>query len=127
MRGYDCSRPKSLVSYKKSEWCLPIIDSIKTGDDENKEKVFLAQKFVTQKLKAIKCTKKASRFLIYCGNYSHMKFFNLPSILEPEIMTTDECTDMYRRQAFISNEKTLRINTNQEIQFKEIIHGKILV
>ena len=125
MRGYDCSRPKSLVSYKKSEWCLPIIDSIKTGDDENKEKVFLAQKFVTQKLKAIKCTKKASRFLIYCGNYSHMKFFNLPSILEPEIMTTDECTDMYRRQAFISNEKTLRINTNQEIQFKEIIHGKI--
>ena len=63
LRGYDCSRPKSLVSYKKSEWCLPIIDSKKTRNDENIENVILAQKFVTQKLKAIKCTKKSFEVL----------------------------------------------------------------
>ena len=125
LRGYNCNKPKSLVSYRKAEWCIPNTGTHHSGDDENIENVILAQKFVTQKLKAIKCTKKASRFLIYCGNYSHMKFFSPPSILEPEIMTTDECTDMYRRQAYISNEKTLRISTNQEIQFKEVIHGQI--
>jgi len=123
--GYNCLKPKSLASYKKSEWCLPVIDSKKTGDGENKEKVILAQKFTTQKLKGIKCTKKASRFLIYCGNYSHMKFFNPPSILEPEIMSIDECYDMHQRQAYISNGRTLRISTNQQIQFKELVHGKI--
>ena len=123
--GYNCLKPKSLVSYKKSEWCLPVIDSKKTGDGENKEKVILAQKFTTQKLKGIKCTKKASRFLIYCGNYSHMKFFNPPSILESEIMSIDECYDMHQRQAYISNGRTLRISTNQQIQFKELVHGKI--
>ena len=75
LRGYDCSKPKSLVSYRKVEWCIPNTGTHHSGDDENIENVILAQKFVTQKLKAIKCTKKSFEvFNILWKLFSHEVF-----------------------------------------------------
>ena len=46
-------------------------------------------------------------------------------ILEPEIISESECSDMYARKAYIINGKTMRIGLNQQIQFPEITHGQI--
>ncbi len=58
-------------------------------------------------------------------NDIYQKFFGPPSILEPEIISEFECSDMYARKAYIINGKTMRIGLNQQIQFPEITHGQI--
>ena len=48
-----------------------------------------------------------------------------PSIMEPELMPENECSDMYVRKAYIINGKTIRIGSNQQIQFPEVNHVRI--
>ena len=69
--------------------------------------------------------KRVSKFWLYCGTYGHQKFFSPPSILEPEIISESECSDMYARKAYIINGRTMRIGLNQQIQFPEFAHGQI--
>ena len=94
-------------------------------DETNDMKITVIQKFGSQNVKGIKCSKRASKFLLYCGTYGHQKFFGPPSILEPEIMSVSECSDMYVLKACITNSKTMRIGLSQQIQFPEITHGRI--
>ena len=127
--GYDCTKPTKLVSYKKSEWCMPNMpkdEKLKPinpkGDDY---KITVVQKFGSQIVKGVKCSKRVSKFLLYCGTYSHQKFLGPPTILEPELMSEVECDDMYSRKAYIVDGKTIRIKPNERIQFPKVYHGRI--
>ena len=122
--GFDCNKPTRLNSYKKSEWCMPRALHENPKGDEN-IKMTLVQKFGSQIIKGIKCSKRTSKFFLYCGTYGHQKFFGPPTILEPEKMSENECHDMYNRKAYIIDGKTMRIGLNQQIQFPEITHGRI--
>ena len=124
--GYDCNKPSRLSSYKKSEWCMPIkVSENLKGDETEGIKITVIQKFGSQTVKGIKCSKRVSKFRLYCGTYGHQKFFSPPSILEPETISESECSDMYARKAYTINGKTMRIGLNQQIQFPEITHGRI--
>jgi hypothetical protein len=124
-KAYDCRKPKSLNSYRKSEWCSPKQKNVNQMGDKNEKNVILVQNLNSQKLKAIRCEKVISSFSLYCGAYSHMKFASPPTILQPEEMTPEECSDMYRRRAFIFNGQTYRIGVNQQIQIPMIKHGQL--
>lgn len=124
--AFDCRRPLSLNSYKKSEWCTAKSNKMNNQMGDNKEKTIILTHFLeVEKLKAIKCEKLTSSFTLYCGAYSHMKFLTPPSILKPEEMEPEECSDMYRRRAFIFNGQTYRIAVNQQIQIPMIKHGHL--
>lgn len=125
--GFDCRKPSSLVSYSKNDWCKKKAEVINPlGDNEaRKLDVTIIQKFKRQNIRGIRCTKRISRFLIYCGVYSHQKFFKPPTILEPDLMTTEECKDTFTRRAYINHERTIKIPVNGQIQYQEIPHGKI--
>ena len=124
--AYDCTKPTSLVSYRKSDWCVPNKTHENPKGDKNEEKrITIIQKFGTQNVKGIKCSKRVSKFLLYCGTYSHQKFMGPPSIMVPESMPENECSDMYARKAYIIDGKTMRIGLNQQIQFPEVNHGRI--
>ncbi len=105
--GYDCNKPSRLSSYKKSEWCMPItIPENPKGDKTEGIKITIVQKMLTETVRGIKCSKRVSKFRLYCGTYGHQKFFSPPTILEPETISESECSDMYARKAYIINGKT---------------------
>ena len=124
---FDCRKPSSLVSYAKSDWCGTKNKPVNPLGNKEKKKldVTIIQQFKRQNIRGIRCTKRISRFLIYYGVYSHQKFFKPPTILEPAIMTVDECKDMFTRRAYIFQERTIKIQLNEQIQYTEIPHGRI--
>ena len=84
--GYDCIKPTRLNSYKKSEWFMPVkIPENPKGDETEGVKITVIQKYGSQNVKGIKCSKRVSIFRLYCGT----------AILEPEIISESECSDMY--------------------------------
>ena len=77
--GYDCNKPSKLNSYKKSEWCMPLkVSENPKGDETEGIKITVIQKFGSQTVKGIKCSKRVSKFRLYCGTYGHQKFFSPP-------------------------------------------------
>ena len=120
--GYDCNKPTRL----NSEWCMPVkTPENPKGDKTEGTKITVIQKFGSQNVKGIKCSKRVSKFRLYCGTYEHQKFFCPTSILELETISESECSDMYARKAYIIHGKTMRIGLTQQIQFPEITHGRI--
>ena len=96
--GLDCRNPSKIASFLTKDWCTPT--STSSGNVSGKKKtVTIMQDAKFQIVSGIRCTKQVSKFLVYCGSYSHMKLFGPPTILEPSVITTQECSDMYRRQA----------------------------
>ena len=102
--GLDCRKPSSIASFLSRDWCVPA--PIMKGDAQQGNKIVtIVQQGDLQIIQGIRCTKHVSRFLVYCGSYSHMKLFGPPTILEPAVISSDECSDMYRRRAYIYMEK----------------------
>ena len=127
IEAFDCRKPNSLVSYAKADWCGKKNKPVNLLGDKDARKldVTIIQQFKRQNIRGIRCTKRISRFLIYCGVYSHQKFFKPPTILEPAIMTVDKCKDTFTRRAYIFQERTIKIQLNEQIQYTEIPHGRI--
>ena len=86
--------PKKLVSFLTNDWCQPAKVSGKNALGEKKT-VTILQDAKFQIVSGIRCTKEVSKFLVYCGSYSHMKFFGPPMVLVPTVISTEECMDMY--------------------------------
>ena len=122
--GMDCRNPTKIASFRTKDWCSPIStnSSNVSGD---KKTVAILQDAKFQIVNGIRCTKQVSKFLVYCGSYSHMKLYGPPSILEPAVITTEECSDMYRRRAYIYKGKTIKIELNTVISIPMIVHGSV--
>ena len=54
-----------------------------------------------------------------------MKLFGPPTILEPLVITTEECSDMYRRRAYINKGRTIKIELNTIISIPMIVHDLV--
>jgi len=110
-KAFDCRKPSEIISYRKFDWCKPLKAKNTLGDDDlvANENFILVQKQKFQSIKGIKCTKQVSTFLLYCGTYGHMKLMNPPSILEPELLSVEDCRDMYQRRAYIFNGQTVKL------------------
>ena len=106
--GLDCRNPSSIVSFLSRDWCVPA-PIMKSDAREGKRTVTVVQNVESQIIQGIRCTKQISRFLVYCGSYSHMKLYGPPTILEPAVISSDECSDMYRRRAYIYMGKTIKV------------------
>ena len=112
------------MSFLAKDWCTP---TTKSSDNVLGEKktVTILQDAKFQIVSGIRSTKQVSKFLVYCGSYSHMKLFGPPTILEPSVITTEECSDMYQRGAYIYKGKTIKIEPNTVISIPMIVHGSV--
>ena len=99
LNAFDCRNPTKVVSFLTKDWCSPTNRSDTLLG--TKKTVTILQEAKFQIVSGIRCTKQVSKFLVYCVSYSHMKLFGPPTILEPSVITTDDCYDMYNRRAFI--------------------------
>ena len=54
-----------------------------------------------------------------------MKLYGPPTILEPSVITPEECSDMYRRRAYIYQGKTIKIELNTMVSIPMIVHGSV--
>ena len=118
----DCRNPNKIVSFLTKDWCQPTKSSGKNALGEKKT-VTILQDAKFQIVSGIRCTKQTSKFLVYCGSYSHMKLFGPPTVLEPLVITTKECSDMYRRRA--KQGQTIKNELNTIISIPIIVHGSV--
>ena len=124
LNGLDCRKPSSIASFLSRDWCLPA--PIMKGDaQQGNKRITIVQQGDLQIIQGIRCTKHVSRFLVYCGSYSHMKLFGPPTILEPAVISSDECSDMYRRRAYIYMGKTIKVELNSVVSIPMIVHGSV--
>jgi len=65
--GFDCNKPTRLNSYKKSEWCMPMALHENPKGDEN-IKMTIVQKFGSQIVKGIKCSKANLQIFLVLRN-----------------------------------------------------------
>ena len=122
--GFDCRVPKKIVSFLTKDWCQPAKVRNKNALGEKKI-VTIMQDAKFQLVNGIHCTKEVIQFLVYCGSYSHMKFFGPPSVLVPLVITTKECADMYRRQAYIHKSRTIKVELNSIVSIPMVVHGLV--
>ena len=92
LEGFDCRNTSKVVSFLTKDWCSPANRSDTFLGEKKTVTILQDAKF--QIVSGIRCTKQVSKFLVYCGLYSHMKLFGPPTILEPSVITTEECSDM---------------------------------
>ena len=88
--GFDCRSPSKVVSFLTKDWCSPTNRSDTFLGEKKTVNILQDAKF--QIVSGIRCTEQVSKFLVYCGSYSHMKLFCPPTILEPSVITTEECS-----------------------------------
>ena len=124
LEGLDCRNPTKIASFLTRDWCTPT--STSSGDvPREKKTVTIVQDAKFQLVSGIRCTKQVSKFLVYCGSYSHMKLYGPPTILEPSVITPEECSDMYRRRAYVYKGKTIKIELNTVVSIPMIVHGSV--
>ena len=122
--GLDCRNLSKIASFLTKDWCTPTSTSGGNVPGEKKT-ITILQDAKFQIVSGIQCTKQVSKFLVYCGLYSHMKLFGPPTTLEPSVITTEECSDMYRRRAYIYKGRTIKIELNTIISIPMIVNGSV--
>ena len=92
--GFDCREQKRLVSFLSQDWCRPEkLDKNALGEKSVAKLVTILQMAKFQLLEGIRCTKEATRFLVYCGSYSHMKLLHPPMMMLYQERNVWTCTD----------------------------------
>ena len=122
--SFDCRVPKKIVSFLTKDCYQPAKISGKNALGEKKT-VTILQDAKFQIVSGIRCTKEVSKFLVYCGSYSPMKFFGPPTVLVPSVISTEECMDMYRRHVYIYKGQTIKIEPNTIVSIPMIVHDSI--
>ena len=89
------------MSFLTKDWCQPAKASGKNalGEKKAERTVTILKSAAFQIVSSTHCTKEVSKFLVYCGSYSHMKFFVLPDTVSKKlgslsfhgIYSTDAC------------------------------------
>ena len=54
-----------------------------------------------------------------------MKFFGLPTVLAPSVITTEECADMYRRWANMHKCRTIKVELNSVVSIPMVVHSLV--
>ena len=125
--GFNCRVPKKLVSFLTKDWRQPAKAGGENalGEEKAERTVTILQSADFQIVSGKHCTKEVSKFLVYCGSYSHMKFFGPPTVLVSLVISTKECMDMYQRRAYIYKGQTIKIEPNTIVSIPMIVDGSV--
>ena len=54
-----------------------------------------------------------------------MKFFGLPTVLRPSVISTEECADVYQWRAYIHKGRTIKVELNSIVSIPMVVHGLV--
>ena len=96
---YDCHDIKNVLTFKMTTaTCGPP----KTDHDMDTEQMALSllQQRSIMSMKGYSCNVKYSRFVDYCGAYSHSKVIETPEIERSHVLTPMDCLDLVATKVF---------------------------
>ena len=124
LQALDCRSPQSIHTGLLKQICG--IQNNQTTEPNNVETVTIVQTSPIKVLSALKCTKTVTRLQIYCGAYSHMKFFAPPTIEVTEQFPLQKCLDVKANSLYVTEAaKTITLRPNHRTQYKYFSHGDV--
>ena len=124
MTALDCRSPRSITSGLVSEICTTPKDTT----EEDEEPVLLLQYSTKRTITGYKCTKMESRLTEVCGAFSHSKILSPPDILQPTLISPEECQTMVTRGIYLREDgSSIPVAPNQIHSYKYIQHGSLTV
>ena len=123
MQALDCRNPRKVSSGLLSEVC-----ETKDGEHlaEKDVHVDIFQVSDKQVIKGFRCEKRTTEFDLYCGAYSHMKFFEPPKIQVHSDFSVEACENAVRMKQYVKeNGNQIQLRVNEEVQYRHIAHGHI--
>ena len=123
LRALDCRNPSKIWTWDLLDMCQSIQATVPAQlfDD-----VTLIQEQKVQKLKAVRCNRKISRFVMYCGAYSHAKLSLPPDIMQNEVLSVEECAQLAKTNTYFGSKHTvLHVPMNSRRTVKYFEHGSV--
>ena len=117
-KGLDCRRPTRARTFNRRDGC-----GLPSAAQEGEIHVGVIQKLRVLNLPAIRCVRRASILVEYCGSYSHMKLVQPPRIDQPEVMSEQECHAAAGGQVALSAGKKVLISRNSPFYTQYLQHG----
>ena len=123
LRALDCRNPSKILTWDSQSMCKTIGNSIPAQQFDD---ITLIQEQSVQKLKAVRCNRKISRFVMYCGAYSHAKLSLPPDIMQHEVLSIEECLQLTKTNTYFgSKHSVLHVPMNSRRTVKYFEHGNV--
>ena len=95
---WDCDQPKVTSRYSVATTCA----QSETTTDNSTFQWDLLQKIDYSEVDGWSCRLVASKFTLFCGSFSHMKFEKIPQIELAQTVSPSRCREWSRNKVFVS-------------------------
>ena len=121
--AFSCSQPTIIHAYDALSACN---QSHGTSGEGKSRRITLLKKVDRNSVKSFKCELARSKFLIYCGAYSHMKLLRPPILNEAVKMSAEECKKISRTRIYtLPTGKSYPLTVNVVTNIPLIEHGSV--
>ena len=122
LTGLDCRKPVG-VTYS---YLQDVCKEVKPDSEPRSEGIMILQEVMVRETTAYRCERRASTFTLYCGAYSHMKFFSPPAVEVLEEITPAKCKEISSSGHFSTeDDRSIPLIMNGEAIYTHIKHGTI--
>ena len=122
LTGLDCRKALGV----KYSYLQDVCAVSKPLSEPRLEGILILQEVKVRETSAYRCERRASVFTLYCGAYSHIKFFRAPDIEVLEEITPAECKEMSSSGHFSAEDgRSIPLIINGEITYSQIRHGTV--
>ena len=100
--------------------------NLETSTPDQVDTVTIVQETRTRRIRAGRCGRKTSRFIAYCGAYSHVKLSAPPDIMQPEPLSIEECTTLTTSNTYYLRGKSIHVPWNARRTLKGFERGNVV-
>ena len=119
----DCRHPVHQRTTPLTEACdAPDPQKARTGETKTKE-LLVIQKTSGHSRQAVKCQKLRSSISEVCGKWGHSKILAPPRILEPSVISVEECKIIITNKLFQDEKRMMHSVTTEDFRYNIISHG----
>lgn len=124
IRALDCRTPKRIVSWDMESMCRS--PGLETTPKDQTDTVTIIQETSTSRMRAGRCARRTSRFVMYCGAYSHVKLSTPPDIMQPEPLSIEDCTTLTSSNTYYLRGKSIHVPWNARRTLKGFERGNVV-
>ena len=121
IQALDCRNPGRIRNGLVNWMC----SNYRTAEKKRESAVVL-QYSTKRTVKGYKCTRVQSTFREICGAFSHSKLYEPPSILQPALISEEECSKMAYFHTFVKEDgSVISVEPNRQYEYEFIRHGRL--
>lgn len=122
LRALDCRKPVSI----KHGMIADICQNATMNSTGKMEEVYVMQRASQVTVKGHRCTRRVTSVYEVCGAFSHSKLMQPPSILEPEMLSMEDCLKMRDHSIYTKEDgNTISTDVNTVVRYKMVRHGTL--